>query len=83
MTRGTVKSTDASTFADGIWLSGLVKTSAEAKPGDSGGLFFAYENGDGHGGYIAAGLVVSRNGWGDTYYSKCTSVANKLNVFPY
>lgn len=83
LTKGTVKSTDASTLADGIWLSGLVKTSAEAKPGDSGGLVFAYENGDGHGGYIAAGLVVSRNVWGDTYYSKCTSVANKLNVFPY
>ena len=84
LTSGKVKSTDSSTLAGGIWLSGLVKTSAHAEAGDSGGLFFAYENGDGHGGYIVAGLTVCAGYiWDETLYTKCTSVANDLKVYPY
>ncbi|MCR5601188.1 MAG: S1 family peptidase [Ruminococcus sp.] len=80
--QGTVESSDCSVTVSGVKHTHQVKCKIKAAAGDSGGLFFAYYNPDGKGGYLAAGVLV---GGGKTYhyYTKCPYVLSDMGVEPY
>ena len=79
---GVVKSSSYSVYISYQYHKDVVKTSLKSEGGDSGGLVFAYDNGDGNGGYIPAGIIIGGNAF-STFYSKCTNIIDVLNIYPY
>jgi len=82
LSMGEVTSTNASKLLSLHWYKDVVKTSLHSERGDSGGLIYGYANGDGNGGFIPAGILIGGTS-SDTYYSRCTNIVDKMNVYPY
>jgi len=78
-TSGKVKENDFSFKVDGVNFGDMVRTTAKADEGDSGGITYTYVNGD----YIPDGVVMANNILGSMIYSKLSNIIVDLDITPY